>query len=154
VTVLYYLFPSSIDTSTKLQRVREVISWRPDHAPQDFGLIEGAFARGLGNPGPQYQTAQREHIAYYLDFAIHLRQGEASIQEIRPLACAWPILSARSEEAAEQADTSFFICSSRITLAKNVAFLLFTDRDSPTRAWRLSDGRSLSDFGSWRSRAA
>lgn len=68
--IFYYLFPASdtIKSSTKIDRVREVLSWKNIDAPE--ALINDTFATGIGGVGTHYLSAQPYVVAYFLSFAL------------------------------------------------------------------------------------
>jgi hypothetical protein len=66
---LYNLFPTTIGKETKLREVATVMSWKLSEDKPEMSLLDRAFDRGLGNPGPQYLFGKPWQIAFYLEFA-------------------------------------------------------------------------------------
>ncbi len=52
--VLYNLFPMTIGKETKLRDVATVMSWKLSEDKPEMSLLDRAFDRGLGNPGPRH----------------------------------------------------------------------------------------------------
>lgn len=82
ILVFYFLFPSSetIGGKRKLESIQTVASWRPEALairPDTLGMLETAFADGIGGTGQDYLTGRPVHLAFFLAFARGVRDGQA-----------------------------------------------------------------------------
>ena len=121
----YYLFPSNVNSSTKLLHLKEVIAWKlSEHDPPDYDAVSAAFeSGGLGSTGQHYLTSIHAILGYFIDIFIRLKQhsGEGlsdlySESEIR----------ANADDVAEKYPTN-------ATLTRNVLMhLLFPDQHERT----------------------
>jgi hypothetical protein len=75
VLSFYWLCPRQIRANTKLEWVREVVSWKLQSDPPDYSILDTAFAHGFANSGRLYLNRQDAQIIFYLAFAIEILSG-------------------------------------------------------------------------------
>ncbi|MGI8484609.1 MAG: McrB family protein [Thermomicrobiales bacterium] len=80
VTVLYYLFPSTISRAKKQESVEKVISWKlgSQESSTEWALVGTAFDHGLGSAGMFYSTGMPWQVAFFLKFSMNLKAAEIS----------------------------------------------------------------------------
>lgn len=68
--LFYYLFPTSdsIKSSTKIDRIKEVLSWKNIDVPEE--RLKSSFASGVGGVGTHYLSALPYVVAFFLSFAL------------------------------------------------------------------------------------
>lgn len=66
---VYFLFPSSVTGTKKLQVVGEILSWSGDSLPNPH-IISTAFENGIGGCGQSYNTRRPFEIAFMIEFII------------------------------------------------------------------------------------
>lgn len=69
VMAFYFLFPSNVSRSKKLQVVREVIGWKLQSDAPDLAFLEQAYSASVGHGGMLYNTRRPEQVMFYLEFA-------------------------------------------------------------------------------------
>lgn len=63
---LLFVFPSDMNASTKVDRIREMWSWSGDDLPTDVAFLDHDILEGLGNTGQAYKNHRWRELSFLI----------------------------------------------------------------------------------------
>ena len=77
----YCLFPTSMSAEAKRELIDAIVAFKRNARPPGFLQIAAALERGVGNPGPAYNTYRPFQIGFYLDFFRRLLHNQSVLRD-------------------------------------------------------------------------